>query len=125
MHRQPMAVAFVLAFVGAAAFAIRPGFSAADLWPIVVGTTLTAALTGIVASVLQFLPQRFFALLTLLAAAVIGILVSGLLAAADTIWLRPAAAPVAFVWPCAAAAALLVARADGMRLPRLRMSRRR
>ncbi len=60
MRHQPMAIAFVIAIFGAAAIGIRPGSGSDDWGPILVGATLAAAMTGIVASIMQFLPQRLF-----------------------------------------------------------------
>lgn len=122
MRHQPMAIAFVIAIFGAAAIGIRPGSGSDDWGPILVGAALAAAMTGIIAAIMQFLPQRLF----LASAAVGGILVaftvSAILYAAETLWLQPIASSTVFVWAAAALVALLVTRSAGVRLPPVRSS---
>ena len=120
MRHQPMAIAFLIAIFGAAAIAIRPGSSAVDWGPIVVGGAMAAAMTGIVASIAQFLPQRLFVAAAVVGGMVVAFIVSALLYAAGTIGLAPIAPATAFVWAAAAVVALLVTRASGVRLPPVR-----
>ena len=122
MRHQPMALAFVIALLGAAAVEIRPGSGGEDWAAILLGATLAAAMTGLVASIMQFLPQRLFAPSAAVAGMAVALGVSALLYAAETIWLGPIAPSTVFVWAAAAIVALLVTRASGVRLPPVRPS---
>src|SRR5262245_6435350 len=127
MRRHPMAIAFVLAFAGALILTIPSGFHSALLRPIVVGSILTAAMTGLVGSGLQFLPPRLtarFAVVTLIAAAAVALVVHVVLKAGGSTFIGPVSTFLAFVWLTASAVALLVARASGMRLPVVHTPRR-
>ena len=122
MRHQPMALAFVVALLGAAAVEIRPGAGAADWGAIFVGATVAAAMTGIAAAIVQFLPERMFVAAAVVGGMAVAFCVSALLYAADSIWLRPITAATAFVWAGASITALVVTRRAGVRLPPLRPS---
>jgi hypothetical protein len=122
MRHQPMAIAFVIAMIGAAAVGIRPGSSAADWGPLLLGAALAGAMTGIVATIMQFLPQRLFLPSAVVAGMIVAFGVSALLYAAGAIWLAPVPTATVYVWAGAAIAALLVSRASGLRLPPVRPS---
>ena len=83
---------------------------------------MAAAMTGIVASIMQFLPQRLFLASAVVGGMVVAFSVSALLYAAETIWLSPIASSAVFVWAAAALIALLVTRSAGVRLPPVRSS---
>ena len=125
MHREPIPVAFGASAAAATILAMRPELHAADWAPIFVGAALTAAATGIVASTLQFLKQRYFAVFTIVASAVIWLLVSMLVAAFSYDWFSPASRRMSVAWPIGAATALILSRASGMQAPRLRLWRLR
>ena len=122
MRHQPMAIAFVIAIFGAAAVGIRPGSGSGDWGPILVGAALAAAMTGIAASIMQFLPQRLFVAAAVVGCMVVALSVSALLYAAGTIWLAPIPTATVFVWAASAFVALVVTRASGVRLPPVRSS---
>jgi hypothetical protein len=117
-----MALAFVIAMLGAAAIVVRPGSGGADWGVVVLGSTLTAATTGILASILQFLPQRLFAAAAVVGGALVAAGVSGLLYAAQAIWAAPTPSSTVFVWAGAAITSLVITRASGVRLPPARPS---
>ncbi|MCC7008804.1 MAG: hypothetical protein IT184_08315 [Acidobacteria bacterium] len=117
---QPLALAFVLAVAGALATGMRPG------WPfstLLIGATLAAAMTGLVASVLQFLPERLYLPFAILAGAVVALFVSASLQAIEVMGFGSVRDTTVYVWPVAAIVTLLVSRASGMRLPSLRRRR--
>jgi hypothetical protein len=116
MRHQPMALAFLAAGLGAALVAMGSS-SGADWRPILVGATLTAATTGIIASIMQFLPERLFAPYAIVAGVAVALVVSALLYLAENIWLPPITNSTVFVWPAAAIVALVVSRRYGVRLP--------
>lgn len=118
MHREPIPVAFAIS-AGASAI-LAPPIHGTDLGIIVLGSTLTAATTGIIAAAMQFLPQRWFNVFTVVSSVVTWMLVSSLLSALGHLWLGPIPERIGIAWAIGAATALLASRADGMRLPRLR-----
>jgi hypothetical protein len=120
MRYHPIAIAFVAAMLGAAAVGVRPGANWDDFAPLLVGAALAAATTGIVASFMQFLPDRLFGPLSLPAGALVSLAVMVLLRAAEYMGLAPAPLATALVWATAAVVALLTARASGVGLPWLR-----
>ena len=122
MRHQPMSLGFVIALFGAAAVEIRPGSGAADWAAILVGAALAGAMTGIVASIMQFLPERLAVPSAIVGGMVVGFGVSALLYAAETIWLSPITSSTVFVWTGSAVVSLLVTRASGVRLPPVRTS---
>lgn len=123
MRHQPMLIAFIIAMLGAAAVAIRPGAGADDWGPLLMGAALSAAATGIAASVLQFLPPRLFGVWAIVAGMGVAFVVAALLSAAAMIGLAPIPAPTALVWAGAAIVGLFVSRASGVRLPPARSAR--
>jgi hypothetical protein len=120
MPLVPIVFAFALALAGALALGFRPGY---PFGPLLFGATIVAAMSGIAASVLQFLPQRYFVLFGLAAGTLLGLLVTPLLGVAETLEFGEVRGAVAWVWPIALVAALLWSRALGMRLPALRRRR--
>jgi hypothetical protein len=119
-----MAIAFVVAAIGAAAIGLRPGANWSNMAPLLTGATLAAAMTGLVASIMQFLPNRLFSPFTLVAGAVVAIAVFVLLRAGEYMGLERAPVSTAFAWALAAVVALIVSRESGMRLPALRRASR-
>jgi hypothetical protein len=117
-----MTLTFVVALLGASVVEIRPGSSAADWASILVGAALAAAMTGIAAAILQFLPQRLFVPAAAAGGVAVALCVSALLDAGEGIWLRPIAAVTTLVWAGASIVALMVTRRAGVRLPPLRPS---
>ena len=125
MHREPIPVAFGASVAAATVLAMRPELHTADWAPIVVGSALTAAATGIVASTMQFLKQKSFAVFTVVASAAIWLLVSVLVSAVSYDWFSPASRRMSLAWPIGAATALILSRTSGMSAPRLRLWRLR
>jgi hypothetical protein len=123
MHKEPIPVAFVVA-AGASAI-LAPPVHGADFAVIVIGSTLTAATTGIIAAAMQFLPKRWFNVCTVLASVVTWMLVSRLLSTFGHLWQIPIAGRVGIAWAVGSATALILSRASGMQLPRLRRWTRR
>ena len=117
MRHQPMTIAFLVASLGAAAVGVRPGASWPDFAPLLVGATLVAAMSGLIASIMQFLPYRLFAPFTLVAGAVVALAVLVLLRAAEYMGLGRAPASTFFVWALAVMVALVVSREFGVRMP--------
>ena len=117
MRREPMAIAFALSLISALILEFRGGFDLNVLWPVVVGAVLTAAVTGIIATAMQFLPRRLFLEVTVVAGVAVALILSPLLTTFSRLWLVPLGAPTAFVWPLASVAGLLISRAAGVRFP--------
>ena len=122
MRFMPLGVAFLIALVGALALGLRPGYPFATL---LIGATIAAAMTGIAASVLQFLPQRGFVPAAILGGAALGLIVTPLLTWADALGVGDARRAVAIVWPVAVVAGLLLSRASGLDFPSPRRRRDR
>ena len=120
MRHQPMALAFVAALFAAAAVTLRPGAGGVDWASILVGSALTAAMTGIAATIVQFLSSRAFAGIAVVAGILVALAVALLLRAAEYIGLEPLPAATIFVWGAAAIVALFVSRAAGVKLPPFR-----
>lgn len=120
MQFMPIVAAFVIALVGGVAVGFRPGYSFGTLF---MGATIVAAMTGLAASVLQFLPQRAFLFVAAIAGSILGLLVPPMLQWAEVLGFGDVRGPVSLVWPVAAVTALLLSRASGMQLPRLRRPR--
>jgi len=118
MHREPIPVAFVVS-AGVAAI-LAPPVHGADLGIVVLGSTLTAATTGIIAAAVQFLPQRWFSVFTVVASVVTWLLVAVLLRTFGQLWLGPVPERLGIAWALGSATALMLGRASGMQLPRLR-----
>ena len=118
MHREPIAVAFAVS-AGTAAILTLPT-DGAQFGTILAGSTLTAATTGIIAAAMQFLPQRWFNPFTIVASVVTWLLVAVLLRVFGYLWLGPIPDRLGIAWALGSASALLIGRASGMRLPRLR-----
>lgn len=116
----PMIAGFVIALAGAVIFAFRPGFPFGTL---VLGATIVAAMTGLAASALQFLPKRYFLAVAVVAGSIMGLLVALMLRWAEELGFGDVRGTTTFVWPVATVAALLLSRASGMRLPSLRRRR--
>ena len=116
----PIASAFVIAIIGALAVGFRPGYPFGAL---LLGATTIAAMTGLAASVIQFVPQRYYLLAAIVAGTAVGLLVGPLLAMAEVIGFGDVRGASALVWPVAAVASLILSRASGMQLPSLRRRR--
>ena len=117
MRRQPMAIAFALSLISVLILEFRPGFDASILWPVVIGAMLTAAITGIIVTAMQFLPQRFFLPMAIVAGVAVALLVPGLLTTLSRLGLVSLRAPTTLVWPLASVTGLLISRAAGVRFP--------
>jgi hypothetical protein len=122
MRFMPMAAAFTIALIGAVAVGLRPGYPFGAL---VLGATIVAAMTGLAASVLQFLPPRYFLPVSAVAGSALGLLVAPMLGMAQVLGFGDVRAPAALIWPVATVTALVLSRASGMLLPPLRHRRRR
>lgn len=120
MRVMPMVSAFVIALVGAVAVGLRPGYGFA---PLLLGATIASAMTGMAASALQFLPQRYFLPAAILGGSLTGLVVGALLQAAQVLDTGPVRGMTLGVWPATVVAALVVSRVSGMKLPRLRRGR--
>jgi len=118
MHREPIPVAFAIS-AGVAAI-LMPPTDPVHFGAIVLGSTLTAATTGIIAAGMQFLPPRWFNVVTGIASVVTWLLVAALLRAVGYLWLGPLPGRLGIAWALGSATALMVGRASGMRMPRLR-----
>ena len=117
MSLIPIATAFVVALVGATAIGLRPGYSFGTL---LTGATMVAAVTGIVATVLEFLARHHFVPAAIVVGTIAGLLVAPLLGITQTLGIGDTRDPVIVVWPIATVAGLLFSRAAGMQLPALR-----
>ena len=117
MRLIPMTSAFVIALLGAVAVGLKPGYPFGTL---VFGATIVAAVTGIAASVLQFLPDRHYALVAVVAGVSLGFLVARMMGIAEALGFGDVRRVSTVVWPTAVVAALLISRAFGMHLPRFR-----
>jgi hypothetical protein len=120
MRFMPIAAAFVIALVGGMAVGLRPGYSFGSL---VMAATIVAAMTGLAASVLQFLPNRRFDLVAVIVGCVLGLLVPPMLAWAQVLGVGPVRGAASVVWPVAVVTALLISHGAGMQMPRLRGGR--
>ena len=118
MHREPIPVAFAVS-AGAAAI-LTPPTDPTQFGTILAGSTLTAATTGVIAAAVQFLPQRWFNVFTVVAGVVTWLLVAVLLRVFGHLWLGPIPERLGIAWALGSATALLLGRASGMQLPRLR-----
>jgi len=113
----PIAAAFTVGLIGAVAVGYRSGYSFGSL---VMGATLVAAMTGLAASVLQFLPQRGFVPAAVVAGVVLGLLATAAMQWAEVVGFGTLREPVAIVWPVAIVTGLLLSRASGMDAPKMR-----
>lgn len=120
MRFMAMVSAFVIALVGATAVGLRPGYPFGTL---LLGATILAAMTGMAASVLQFLPQRYFFSATIAGGIALGLLVATLLRAARVLDFGDVHGATIVVWPVAAVVALFLGRASGMQMAKLRRRR--
>ena len=116
----PIVSAFVLALIGAVAVGLRPGYSFEAL---LIGATLTAAMVGVAASVLQFVPQRTFLLFAIITGCALGLMVDPTLHAARGLGFGDVRQATSLICPVAAVAALIVSRSAGLALPTLRRRR--
>jgi hypothetical protein len=116
----PIVAAFVIALLGAMAVGLRPGYPFDVL---LIGATMAAAMTGLAASVLQFLPQRYFLPTAVLAGCVLGLLVAPMLNWAQVLGFGDVRGAAAVVWPVAVVTALLLSRASGLDFPTMRRRR--
>jgi hypothetical protein len=120
MRFMPIVFSFLIALVGAAAVGLRPGYPFATL---LMGATIVAAMTGLAASVLQFLPQRLFLPTAIAAGCVLGLLVAPMLNWAEVLGFGDARGAASVVWPLAAVVGLLLSRASGLDFPTMRRRR--
>jgi hypothetical protein len=120
MRFIPMASAFIFALAGAVAVGLRPGYPFGGL---LLGATAVAAMAGLGASAIQFVPRRYFVPVAVLGGTALGLLVALLLGAADGLYVGDVRGSVTAVWPAAVVGALLLSRASGMRMPGLRRRR--
>jgi hypothetical protein len=120
MRFMPLVSAFVIALIGAVAVGLRPGYPFVTL---LIGATIVSAMTGLAASVLQFLPQRLFLPTAVVAGSVLGLLVVPMLGWAEVFGFGDVRAAAALVWPVAAVAGLLLSRASGLDFPTTRRRR--
>jgi hypothetical protein len=117
MRFMPIVSAFVIALLGAVAVGLRPGYPFDML---IIGATIVAAMTGIAASVLQFLPQRRFLPAAITAGVILGLLVAPMLNWAQVLGYGDVRGVAAVVWPVAVVAGLLLSRASGLDFPTMR-----
>lgn len=120
MRFLPIVAAFVIALLGAVAVGLRPGYPFDTL---LIGATMAAAMTGLAASVLQFLPQRYFLPTAVIAGCVLGLLIAPMLNWAQVFGFGDVRNAAAVVWPVAVVAALLLSRASGLDFPTMRRRR--
>ena len=122
MHREPIPVAFVVA-AGASAI-LAPPVHGADFGVIVLGSTLAAATTGIIAAAMQFLPHAMVQRLHRdRQRGDLDARVESARRRWVSIWLGPIPERLGIAWALGAATALLASRASGMGLPGLRPCR--
>jgi hypothetical protein len=120
MRFMPILSAFVIALIGGIAVGLRPGYSFGTLF---VGATLVAAMTGLAASVLQFLPQRYFMPVAIVAGVILGWMVSPMLNWAQVMGFGDVRGPASLIWPIAIVTGLLWSRSAGLDFPTMRRSR--
>lgn len=120
MRFMPIASTFVIALLGAVAVGFRPGYPFDTL---LLGAVLVSAMTGIAASVLQFLPQRLFLPAAIAAGCVLGLLVAPMLNWAQVLGWGDVRGAASLVWPVAAVSGLLLSRAAGLDVPTMRRRR--
>ena len=120
MPLMPMISAFVIALAGSLIFGLRPGFPFGAL---LLGSTVAAAMTGVTASVLQFLPQKYFIPAAIAAAVLLGGLVTAMLTVTESLGFGGVRRGMLLVWALSIGVGLLWSRAAGMRLPPLRRRR--
>jgi hypothetical protein len=120
MRFMPIASTFVIALLGAVAVGFRPGYPFDTL---LLGAVLVSAMTGIAASVLQFLPQRLFLPAAIAAGCVLGLLVAPMLNWAQVLGWGDVRGAASLVWPVAAVSGLLLSRAAGLDFPTMRRRR--
>jgi len=120
MRFMPIVSAFVIALLGAVAVGLRPGYPFGAL---LMGATIVAAMTGLAASVLQFLPQRHFLPAAIAVGCLSGLLVVPMLNWAQVLGLGHVRNAAAVVWPVAVVVALLLSRASGLDFPTMRRRR--
>jgi len=122
MRFMPLISAFVIALLGAMAVGLRPGYAFGSL---LLGATIVSAMTGLAASVLQFLPQRHFLPAAIVAGCILGLMVAPMLGWAEVLGFGRVRGAASVVWPVAAVSGLLLSRASGMDFPAMRRRRPR
>jgi hypothetical protein len=120
MAYRPVFLAFLAAAIGAAIVGVSVGFAPnrAD-WPaLFVGVVSTAAMTGLVASGVQFLPNRHYGSVSVGAGVFVAFAVAVLLRAGESILgIGRVPAATVVVWAAAVILALILTREAGHRLP--------
>src|SRR5690348_14621867 len=106
MHREPTPFAFGVSAAAATMLTMRPGIQSSDWATSFVGAALTAAATGIVASTMLFLKERYFLPVTIVASAAVWFLVTALLMLISADWFGPVSMKMSIAWPIGAATAL-------------------
>ena len=117
---RPMIIAFVVAAIGAVVLlgvAALAGSGGTDWTALLVGVAVTTAATGIVASVMQFLPNHLYSPVTIAAGIIVSLLVFVLLRATEVMGLQRVSWMALFVWATAVVVALIVSRESGIRPP--------
>lgn len=117
---RPVFLSFIAAALGAAVIGLSLGFvpSRADWQALLLGAVSTAAMTGLVASGVQFLPNRHYASVTVISGVAVAILVGVLLRAGESVMgIGPVPIATGLVWAAAVIVALIVHREWSHRLP--------
>jgi len=114
MPLVPIVYAFVIALIGAVAVGLRPGYPFGAL---LLGATIVSAMTGLAASVLQFLAPRYFLVGAIVLGTTLGLLVGFMMRSADVLNFGDVRTAANLVWPVAVVAGLVLSRMSGMRLP--------
>jgi hypothetical protein len=117
---RPVFLAFGAATLGAAVVALALSFAGgrAEWLALLLGAVSTAAMTGLIASGIQFLPNRHYSAVTVLSAIVVGLAVNVLLRAGETtMGLGRVPAATVVVWAAAVILSLIVTRESARRLP--------
>ncbi len=120
MRFMPIAAAFVIALIGSVAVGLRPGYSFGSL---LMAATIVAAMTGLAASVLQFLPQRSFMPAATLSGVILGLMVGPMMNWAQVLGFGDVRGPASVVWPVAVVTGLLWSRTAGLDFPTMRRRR--
>lgn len=120
MRFMPIVSAFAIALIGAVAVGLRPGYPFSSL---LIGAAIVAAMTGLAASVLQFLPQRHFMPTAIIAGVILGLMVGPMMNWAQVLGFGDVRSPASVVWPVAVVTGLLWSRASGLDFPTMRRRR--